>query len=135
MRSVLKFKSPRIRISDYVEAFANDILHAVRKQGLEGIIGKRKDSFYAPGKRSGAWVKYHGNRGQELVIGDYVPGPHGLDSVIVGYYKRVDLIYVARVRNGFVPGLPASDVRKAALPGHPGMSIRQSARDASLALG
>jgi ATP-dependent DNA ligase len=43
------------------------------------------------------------NRGQELVIGGYIPGSHGLDSIIVGYYKQNDLIYVARVRNGFVP--------------------------------
>jgi ATP-dependent DNA ligase len=33
----------------------------------------------------------------------YLPGTHGLDSTIVGYYKGDDLIYVARVRNGFVP--------------------------------
>jgi ATP-dependent DNA ligase len=43
------------------------------------------------------------NRGQELVIGGYIPGSHSLDSIIVGYYKGNDLIYVARVRNGFVP--------------------------------
>jgi bifunctional non-homologous end joining protein LigD len=103
MRAVLKFNSPRIRISDYVQASATDVLRAVRQQGLEGIIGKRKNSFYAPGKRSGAWVKYRVNRGQKLVIGGYVPGPHGLDSIIVGYYKGDDLVYVARVRNGFVP--------------------------------
>jgi ATP-dependent DNA ligase len=103
MRSVLKFNSPRIRISDYVEASAADMLHAVRQQGLEGIIGKKKDSLYEPGKRSGAWIKYRANRGQELVIGGYIPGSHGLDSMIVGYYKQNDLIYVARVRNGFVP--------------------------------
>jgi hypothetical protein len=43
------------------------------------------------------------NRGQELVIGGYVPGTHGLDFIIVGFYRGRDLIYVARVRNGFVP--------------------------------
>jgi ATP-dependent DNA ligase len=32
-----------------------------------------------------------------------IPGPHGFDSVIVGYYQGKDLMYVARVRNGFVP--------------------------------
>jgi ATP-dependent DNA ligase len=103
MRSVLKFKSPRIHISDYVEASATDMLDAVREQGLEGIVGKRKESLYEPGKRSGAWIKYRVNLGQELVIGGYIPGTHGLDSIIVGYYKDHDLIYVARVRNGFVP--------------------------------
>ena len=32
-----------------------------------------------------------------------MPGPHGVDSIIVGYYRGKDLVYVARVRNGFVP--------------------------------
>ena len=43
------------------------------------------------------------NNGQELVIGGYVPGVHGVDAIVVGYYRGEDLIYVARVRNGFVP--------------------------------
>jgi ATP-dependent DNA ligase len=30
-------------------------------------------------------------------------GPHGLDSIGVGYYRGKELVYVARVRNGFVP--------------------------------
>jgi ATP-dependent DNA ligase len=64
LRSVLKFASSRV---------------------LEEIIGKRKDSFYEPGKRTGAWIKYRVNRGQELVIGGFLPGAHGLDFIIVGY--------------------------------------------------
>ncbi len=32
-----------------------------------------------------------------------VTGAHGVDAIIVGYYRDKDLIYVARVRNGFVP--------------------------------
>jgi len=96
--SLLRFNSGRIRITDFLEAFAADTLHAVRQQGLEGIIGKRKDSIYEPGKRSGAWIKYRVNRGQELVIGGYIPGTHGLDSIVVGYYRGHELVYVARVR-------------------------------------
>jgi len=103
MRSVLKFNSGRVRVTDYLEASATDMLHAVRQQGLEGVIGKRKDSIYEIGKRSGSWIKYRVNRGQELVIGGYIPGAHDLDSIIVGYYKGKDLVYVGRVRNGFVP--------------------------------
>src|SRR6516162_9653384 len=37
------------------------------------------------------------------VIGGYIPGTHGVDAIVVGYYRGDDLIYVARVRNGFVP--------------------------------
>ena len=103
MKSHLKFNSGRIRIAEQFEATANDMLAAVSQQQLEGVIGKRKDSVYEPGKRSSPWIKYRVNRGQELVIGGYIPGPHGFDSLIVGYYQGKDLVYVARVRNGFVP--------------------------------
>ena len=39
-------------------------------------------------------------RRREL-LRDYVPAPKNFDSIIVGYYERDDLIYVARVRAGF----------------------------------
>jgi bifunctional non-homologous end joining protein LigD len=103
MTSALKFRSSRIRMAQHFETSAEEMLRAVRQQGLEGVIAKRKDSRYEPGKRSGSWAKYRVNRGQELVIGGYVPGAHGFDSIIVGYYRGKELVYVARVRNGFVP--------------------------------
>ena len=103
LKSLVVVQDKRIRTWEYVEAAPNDLLSAVREQRLEGIIGKQKDSHYEPGKRSGAWVKYRVNRGQEFVIGGYFPGPHGIDSLIVGYYAGDKLIYVARTRNGFVP--------------------------------
>jgi ATP-dependent DNA ligase len=79
------------------------MLFAVKEQGLEGVVAKRKDSLHEPGKRSGAWVKRRVNAGQEFVIGGYTPGSNGIDAIIVGYYSGHDLIYVARTRNGFVP--------------------------------
>jgi DNA ligase D-like protein (predicted ligase) len=103
LRQALKFKSPAIRVAQYFETSAETMLQSVREQGLEGVVAKRKDSRYEAGKRSGAWAKYRLNSGQELVIGGYVPGAHGVESIIVGYYKESELIYVARVRNGFVP--------------------------------
>jgi len=103
MKSVLKLKSSRIRITDYFETSAADMLNAIRAQGLEGVVAKRKDSRYEIGKRSGSWAKYRLNSGQELVIGGYIPGAYGVDAIVVGYYQGKDLLYVARVRNGFVP--------------------------------
>jgi ATP-dependent DNA ligase len=90
-------------INRTLRAAPKDLLSAAREQGLEGIIGKRKDSVYQPGKRSGAWIKYRVNRGQEFVIGGHFHGPHGIDSLIVGYHDGEKLMYVARTRNGFVP--------------------------------
>ena len=39
------------------------VLEAVRKLGLEGVVGKRIDSIYEPGERSGAWIKLRAKRG------------------------------------------------------------------------
>jgi ATP-dependent DNA ligase len=103
LKSLVTIRDKRIRFSDYIEAGATELLAAVREQHLERIVGKRKDSLYEPGKRSGSWIKYRVNLGQEFVIGGYFPGPHGLDSLIVGYYDGDKLMYVARTRNGFVP--------------------------------
>jgi len=97
-----------IRLSETIQASAADLIRAVREQGLEGVTAKRLDSTYQPGKRSGAWVKMRVNQGQELVIGGYVPAPNNFDSIVVGYYEGEQLIYVARVRNGFTPASRAA---------------------------
>jgi DNA ligase D-like protein (predicted ligase) len=82
---------------------AKHILKFVQKHGLEGVIAKRNDSAYEPGKRSGLWQKHRINQGQEFVIGGYTPGNHGFDALIVGFYLGKDLQFAARVRAGFVP--------------------------------
>ena len=102
MRSI-KLGSPRIRLSEQFNASGAQVVAAVRQQQLEGVVAKRKDSLYEAGKRSGSWVKMRINKAQEFVIAGFMPGPHGVDSIIVGYYRGKDLLYVARVRNGFVP--------------------------------
>ena len=92
-----------VRFSETIQASASELLRAVREQGLEGVVAKRLDTSYQSGQRSGAWVKMRVNRGQELVIGGYVPAGDNFDSIVVGYYESDQLIYVARIRNGFTP--------------------------------
>jgi len=58
--------------------------------GLERIVGKRPDSAYQPGQRTGVWFKHRFNRGQELVVGGYLPSSLGVDSLLVGAYKSVE---------------------------------------------
>jgi ATP-dependent DNA ligase len=69
---------------------------------LEGVVGKRIGSAYEPGERSGAWIKHRTNREQDFVIGGYIPGSHGFDALLVGVYENKRLIFVAKVKNGFV---------------------------------
>jgi DNA ligase D-like protein (predicted ligase) len=79
------------------------MLEFVTSHGLEGVVAKRADSVYEPGKRSGSWSKHRINQGQEFVIGGYTPGSFGFDAIIIGFYRGKELQFAARVRAGFVP--------------------------------
>jgi bifunctional non-homologous end joining protein LigD len=100
--------SKLVKVNDHVSLAVSDtsaarMLKFVRAHGLEGIVAKRADSVYEPGKRSGLWSKYRLNVGQEFVVGGYTPGTGGFDALIVGVYQGKDLMFAARVRAGFVP--------------------------------
>jgi bifunctional non-homologous end joining protein LigD len=55
-------RDPRIRVSEYLQVIGSDILAAIREQRLENVVGKRIDSVYEPGKRSGAWIEHQCRR-------------------------------------------------------------------------
>src|ERR1700756_4173598 len=114
-RELLRAKAmPKLRpvhFSDSFPADAEKMISAVRAQGLEGIVAKRRDSLYEPG-RNGAWVKMRIGGGQEFVIGGYTPSPKNFDAVLVGYFRDNKLMFAARVRNGFFPALRTAVFRK-----------------------
>ena len=103
--SAMKGMRDPVRLSAVFDTSPKQLIAAAKQTGLEGVIGKRAISRYESGERSGAWVKYKTNKGQELVIGGYKPGPNGFDYLLVGYYEGKDLIFIAKVRNGFTPAL------------------------------
>lgn len=94
-----------VRLSSVFPTSPGQLIAAARKSGLEGVVAKRGDSRYESGERSGAWVKYKTNKGQELVIGGHKPGSNGFEYLLVGYYEGRDLIFIAKIRNGFTPAL------------------------------
>jgi DNA ligase D-like protein (predicted ligase) len=72
--------------------------------GLEGVIAKRRDSEYAPGKRSPDWLKFKCVNEQEFVIGGFTDPAGsriGFGSLLVGYYERGKLRYAGKVGTGF----------------------------------
>jgi DNA ligase D-like protein (predicted ligase) len=104
-RKILARIAPRndhIGMSVVDERSASAILKFAKQHGLEGVIAKRADSKYEPGRRSGLWTKTRINLGQEFVIGGYTPG-NPFDALIVGFYHGKGLLFAARVRAGFVP--------------------------------
>jgi bifunctional non-homologous end joining protein LigD len=103
---ILQSARDPVRVSPILNATPKDLVGAVKAQGLEGIIAKRIDSRYESGDRSGAWVKFRVNKGQELVIGGYRMGKDTFDNLAVGYYDERDrLIFIAKIRNGFAPAV------------------------------
>jgi DNA ligase D-like protein (predicted ligase) len=100
---VMPLLTEPIRFSETLRASPGDLIHAIREQGLEGIVAKRLDSSYESGQRSGAWVKVRVNKAQELVIGGYIPAGQTFDAILVGFFEGEDLFYAGKVRNGFVP--------------------------------
>jgi bifunctional non-homologous end joining protein LigD len=83
-----------------------ELLAAVRAQGLEGGLAKRRSSPYLPGTRSPAWRKIKWRRRQELVVGGWVPGEGSrapsFGALLVGHHDDSgSLVYAGRVGSGF----------------------------------
>jgi len=104
-RKVLPTLAEPVRYVGVLDASLRDLIHAVKTQGFEGLVAKRRDSRYEPGLRSGAWMKMRINRGQEFVIGGYTIGTRTFDALVIGYYQNGRLRYASRTRNGFTPAL------------------------------
>lgn len=98
-------KGTGILVSEHLSGTAKQVIDAVARIGLEGVIAKRKDSRYEPGERSGAWVKLKLDTQQEFVIGGFRPGAHGVDALLAGYYEGTQLRFAGKVRAGFTPHL------------------------------
>ncbi len=77
----------------------------VQERDLEGIVAKRLGSPYRPGKRSREWAKVRNRRGQELVIGGWMPGEGSrggrVGSLLVGHFVDGKLAYAGGVGTGF----------------------------------
>ena len=80
-------------------------LHAAAlASGLEGVVGKRKDSKYAAGRRSASWLKVKATNSADFVVGGYTRGKGSrapLGALLVGYWDKGKLQYASHVGSGF----------------------------------
>lgn len=63
---------------------AAELAEASRQQDLEGVVVKRLQSPYRPGRRSADWRKLLNYHHDIFVVGGYVPGPDGVAALLVG---------------------------------------------------
>jgi bifunctional non-homologous end joining protein LigD len=81
------------------------MLAASKAQGLEGVLAKRLDCPYTPGRRSSGWIKVKNVRTTDVVIGGWMPGEGNrsgrLGALLAGFYEDGELRYAGRVGTGF----------------------------------
>src|SRR3954452_7173865 len=105
----LDLNGPTWRTPAYRAGDGADLLEASATRGLEGIVAKRLDSPYEPGRRGGLWLKIKNTRRQELVIGGWEPGGGRREGRIGGLLRafydhappQPELRYAGKVGTGF----------------------------------
>ena len=112
----LKLVGPHWQTPAYHIGDGEDILEGSRRMRLEGIVAKRMDSTYEPGRRTGAWLKIKHRCAQDLVIGGWLPGVGArtgrIGALMMGYYDmtpqqaaaahtRQNLIFAGKAGTGF----------------------------------
>ncbi|HVC75549.1 MAG TPA: non-homologous end-joining DNA ligase [Candidatus Micrarchaeaceae archaeon] len=103
---LLKLSGASWQTPPWEEGGGQAMRDASAKAGLEGVMAKKVDSNYEPGRRSGAWLKVKNHNRQELVIGGWLEGEgkrRGYPgALLVGYYdKDKKFAYAGKVGTGF----------------------------------
>jgi bifunctional non-homologous end joining protein LigD len=101
----LELEGPAWRTPAYHRGEGSALLEATKKLGIEGVIAKRLDSPYEPGRRTTAWIKVKNVSLQDVVIGGWTPGEGGrsgrLGALAVGVMEDGELVYAGKVGTGF----------------------------------
>ncbi|MDP9962627.1 bifunctional non-homologous end joining protein LigD [Variovorax paradoxus] len=104
LQALLAKAPPEIRFSEIFDAPPEDIVASACKIGLEGVIGKRKNSTYAS-RRSPDWIKLKCSQRQEFVIGGYTDPKGsrvGIGALLIGVHDdKGELVYAGAVGAGF----------------------------------
>jgi bifunctional non-homologous end joining protein LigD len=93
----------RIRYADHVTGRGDAFFRQACRLGLEGIVSKRRDLPYHPG-RHGSWLKTKCTLRQEFVIGGFTDPEGvraGLGALLVGHYDDRRLTFAGKVGTGF----------------------------------
>ncbi|HVM27717.1 MAG TPA: non-homologous end-joining DNA ligase [Mycobacteriales bacterium] len=81
------------------------VFEATLAQGMEGVVAKRRDSRYEPGRRSDCWVKVKHLKRQSTVVAGWKPGEGGrsgrVGSLLLGVQGDDGLVFAGHVGTGF----------------------------------
>lgn len=95
-------RSPSLVVPPRLDGSGADALRYSQQHGMEGVVAKRLDSIYLPGRRGQSWVKSRNWRTQQVVIGGWRRSDvRQFASLLVGVHHEGRLYYVGRVGTGF----------------------------------
>jgi bifunctional non-homologous end joining protein LigD len=103
LASIIKPKSG-IQSGSYVADKGKALFGLAKTKGMEGIVAKRKNSIYRPGKRSSDWLKIKSRPQQEFVVGGFTEGKgsrNHLGALFLGAYQNGTLRYFGHSGSGF----------------------------------
>ncbi len=94
-----------LTVPELLSGDGEQALEYSRKRQWEGVIAKKRDSTYQPGRRSASWIKDKYWNTQEVVIGGWRAGEggrsSGIGSLLMGIPAADGLRFVGRVGTGF----------------------------------
>jgi DNA ligase D-like protein (predicted ligase)/DNA ligase D-like protein (predicted polymerase)/DNA ligase D-like protein (predicted 3'-phosphoesterase) len=94
-----------LNVPDLLSGDGAEALEYSRKRQWEGVVAKKRDSTYQPGRRSASWVKDKYWNTQEVVIGGWRAGEggrtSGIGSLLIGIPAAEGLHFAGRVGTGF----------------------------------
>ncbi|MFF0633670.1 non-homologous end-joining DNA ligase [Nocardia sp. NPDC004151] len=104
----------------WLDVDAAQLLEVAREHRIEGVVSKRTDSVYLPGRRSPAWIKTPLRQNTEVVVAGWTPGAGAFGttfgSLIMGAHDKTGrLVYLGNVGTGFTQA--ARRVLRGALDG------------------
>jgi bifunctional non-homologous end joining protein LigD len=101
----LELEGPAWRTPSYHRGEGSALLAATKELGIEGVVAKRLDCPYEPGRRASGWIKVKNVRVQDVVIGGWTCGEGGrggsLGALAVGVVEDGRLVYAGKVGTGF----------------------------------
>lgn len=79
---------------------ALELFQLTQAQGLEGVVAKRLDSLYFPGKRTKSWLKMKHMMDDDFVVCGYIYKQNHMISIVLGQYRGKKLVYKGHVTLG-----------------------------------
>lgn len=93
-------ESPICNISRYIEQEGKALFALTKQQQLEGIVAKRKESLYQPGKRTKEWIKCKHLLEADFAVVGYIPKEYAMLSLVLAAYDNQKLQYCGHVTMG-----------------------------------